>query len=91
MPRRHGYNTANSHQQGISTQPKTNDVHMPLIAMAPSDPDTMMIALAEAHLTCITSQESLFVFTYDLPYGISHNSNSSQIDLTCGCTYTWLE
>ena len=56
------YTTTKRRQQGISTQPKTKAVYMPLMDTTPSDPDTMMTA---QHLTHKTGQEFV-VFTCNL-------------------------
>ncbi|CAB3980023.1 Hypothetical predicted protein [Paramuricea clavata] len=47
-PEYNGYNTRMTRQQGVSMQPKTKAVYLPLIDMTPSDPDTIMTALHEA-------------------------------------------
>jgi hypothetical protein len=41
-----GYNTANARKQGQGLQPKTNAEYTPLVDLVPSDPDTIMTALA---------------------------------------------
>ncbi|KAK1874978.1 Myosin-1 [Dissostichus eleginoides] len=45
-PEYHGYNTKHSREQGTVPQAKTKALYLPLIDMKPSDPDTMMTAMA---------------------------------------------
>ena len=47
-PEYNGCNTMVTRQQGVSMQPKTKAVYLPLIDMTPSDPDTIMTARHEA-------------------------------------------
>lgn len=65
-PEFNGYNTANSRQQGVSVQPKTRAVYLPLIDMIPSDPDTMMTALAQAQQLTSKMGQEFVIITCDL-------------------------
>ena len=64
-PEYNGYNTMVTRRQGVSMQPKTKAVYLPLIDMTPSDPDTIMTALHEAkRLTKERGQKNV-IFTSD--------------------------
>ena len=65
-PEFNGYNTANCRQQGVSAQPKTRAVYLPLIDMIPSHPDTMMTALAQAQQLTSKMGQEFVIFTCDL-------------------------
>ena len=64
-PEYNGYNTMVTRRQGVSMQPKTKAVYLPLIDLTPSDPDTIMTALHEAkRLTKERGQKNV-IFTSD--------------------------
>ncbi len=60
------YNTAISRNQIHSLNSKTTPVYLPLIDMAPSDPDTMMTALSQAQQLTSDTGQTFTVFTCDL-------------------------
>ena len=51
--------------QGVSMQPKTKAVYLPLIDMTPSDPDTMMTALHKAKRLTEERGQKYAIFTSD--------------------------
>ena len=65
-PEFNGYNTAMSREQGHTVQPKTKAAYLPLIDMTPSDPDTIMTALARAQQLTKETGQKFTVFTCDL-------------------------
>ena len=64
-PEYNGYNTMVTRQQGVSMQPKTKAVYLPLIDMTPSDPDTIMTALQEAKRLTKEQGQKTVIFTSD--------------------------
>lgn len=64
-PEYNGYNTNVTRDQGVSMQPKTKAVYLPLIDMTPSDPDTMMTALHEAKRLTEERAQKYAIFTSD--------------------------
>jgi hypothetical protein len=64
-PEYNGYNTRMTRQQGVSMQPKTKAVYLPLIDMTPSDPDTIMTALHEAKRLSKERGQKNTIFTSD--------------------------
>ena len=52
-------------QQGVSMQPKTKTVYLPLIDKTPSDPDTIMAALHEAKRLTKERGQKNAIFTSD--------------------------
>ena len=64
-PEYNGYNTMVTRQQGVSMQPKTKAVYLPLIDMTPSDPDTIMTALHEAKRLTKERGQNNAIFTSD--------------------------
>ena len=64
-PEYNGYNTNVTRDQGVSMQPKTKAVYLPLIDMTPSDPDTMMTALHEAKRLTEERGQKYAIFTSD--------------------------
>ena len=52
-------------QQGVSMQPKTKAVYLPLIDMTPSDPDTIMTALHKAKRLTKERGQKNAIFTSD--------------------------
>ena len=78
-PEYNGYNTRQTREQGVSMEPATRAVYLPLIDMPPSDPDTIMTALHEAkRLTnergqknaIFTSDQQLYKVAVDVQWGI---------------------
>ena len=64
-PEFNGFNTCSAREQGHATKPKTKAVYLPLIDMAPAEPDTMLTAMIEAQrLTNMTGQ-AYTIFTND--------------------------
>ncbi|KAJ4944771.1 hypothetical protein JOQ06_013311 [Pogonophryne albipinna] len=64
-PEYHGYNTKHSRVQGTLPQAKTKALYFPLIDMKPSDPDTMMTAMARVQELTSETGQNFSVLTCD--------------------------
>ena len=64
-PEYNGYNTRQTREQGVSMEPATRAVYLPLIDMPPSDPDTIMTALHEAKRLTNERGQKNAIFTSD--------------------------
>ncbi|KAI9520747.1 hypothetical protein NQZ68_013152 [Dissostichus eleginoides] len=64
-PEYHGYNTKRSREQGTLPQAKTKVLYLPLIDMKPSDPDTMMTAMARVQELTSETGQNFSVLTCD--------------------------
>ena len=64
-PEYHGYNTKHSREQGTLPQAKTKSLYSPLIDMKPSDPDTMMTAMARVQELTSETGQNFIVLTCD--------------------------
>ena len=64
-PEFNGYNARLNRVHGQASMPKTKASYLPLIDMTPSDPNTMMTALAEAQRQTAQSGQDFTVFTCD--------------------------
>ncbi|KAJ8317815.1 hypothetical protein KUTeg_004635 [Tegillarca granosa] len=65
-PEYNGYNTRLSREQGHTVKPGTRAVYLPLIDMAPSNPDTIMTALCQAQMISRSCGQDFTIFTADL-------------------------
>lgn len=64
-PEYNGYNTRQMRDQGVSMEPETSAVYLPLIDMPPSDPDTIMTSLHEARRLTKERGQKNTLFTCD--------------------------
>ena len=60
-----GFNTRLSREQAHAVKPKTTAVYLPLIDMAPAEPNTMMTAMVEAQRLTNSTGQVYTIFTND--------------------------
>ena len=65
IPEFGGYNTRSSREQGHSIKPKTRAVYLPLIDMAPAEPNTVLTAMVEAQRLTNSTGQTYTIFTND--------------------------